>query len=155
MTFWDPMDCDPPGSSVHEISQTQILEWVAISFFREISCISGIWHCARWEALFKAGSFQIFWTANRIFRAWMLLKLVQEFSRIYTLSVLQMGKFTCLIELKSNKNAVNFNKMVFEINRSVVKPFFIDLRLRRTYFSPVVQICPTLAGLSCYFLFRI
>lgn len=54
----------------------------------------------------------------------MLLKLVQEFSRIYTLSVLQMGKFTYLIELKSSKNAVNFNKMVFEINRSVVKPFY-------------------------------
>ena len=26
----DPMDCSPPGSSVHEISQARILEWVAI-----------------------------------------------------------------------------------------------------------------------------
>ena len=26
------MDCDPPGSSVHGISQARILEWVAISF---------------------------------------------------------------------------------------------------------------------------
>ena len=26
-----PMDCSPPGSSVHGISQTRILEWVAIS----------------------------------------------------------------------------------------------------------------------------
>ena len=26
------MDCSPPGSSVHEISQARILEWVAISF---------------------------------------------------------------------------------------------------------------------------
>ena len=26
------MDCSPPGSSVHEIFQTRILEWVAISF---------------------------------------------------------------------------------------------------------------------------
>ena len=24
------MDCSPPGSSVHEISQARILEWVAI-----------------------------------------------------------------------------------------------------------------------------
>ena len=30
----DPMDCSPPGSSVHGISQTRILEWVAISFSR-------------------------------------------------------------------------------------------------------------------------
>ena len=28
----DPMDCSPPGSSVHGISQAKILEWVAISF---------------------------------------------------------------------------------------------------------------------------
>ena len=28
----DPMDCSPPGSSVHGISQARILEWVAISF---------------------------------------------------------------------------------------------------------------------------
>ena len=26
------MDCSPPGSSVHGISQARILEWVAISF---------------------------------------------------------------------------------------------------------------------------
>ena len=29
-----PMDCIPPGSSVHEILQTRILAWVAISFSR-------------------------------------------------------------------------------------------------------------------------
>ena len=28
------MECRPPGSSVHRISQERILEWVAISFFR-------------------------------------------------------------------------------------------------------------------------
>ena len=28
------MGCSPPGSSVHEISQARILEWVAISFSR-------------------------------------------------------------------------------------------------------------------------
>ena len=32
--FWDPMDCSPPGSSVHEILQARILEWVAILFSR-------------------------------------------------------------------------------------------------------------------------
>ena len=29
-----PMDCSPPASSVHGISQTRILKWVAISFSR-------------------------------------------------------------------------------------------------------------------------
>ena len=31
-----PMDCGPPHSSVHGISQARILEWVAISFSRDI-----------------------------------------------------------------------------------------------------------------------
>ena len=46
--FCDSMDCSPPGSSVHGISQAGILEWVAISPSRgsspprdrtQISCI--------------------------------------------------------------------------------------------------------------------
>ena len=37
--FRDPIDCSPPDSSVHGISQARILEWVAvaISFFRKSS----------------------------------------------------------------------------------------------------------------------
>ena len=34
-TLCDPVDCSPPGSSVHEILQVRILEWVAISLFLE------------------------------------------------------------------------------------------------------------------------
>ena len=30
LTLCDPMDCSPPGSSVHGILQARILEWVAI-----------------------------------------------------------------------------------------------------------------------------
>ena len=33
-SFCDPTDCSPPGSSVHEILQARILEWVAIPFSR-------------------------------------------------------------------------------------------------------------------------
>ena len=55
------MDCSPPGSSVHGISQARILDWVAISFFRGssqsrdqslVSCISCRFfdHCVTWEA---------------------------------------------------------------------------------------------------------
>ena len=45
-----PMDCIPPGSSVHRILQARILEWVAISFSRgssppsdqtRVTCIAG------------------------------------------------------------------------------------------------------------------
>ena len=30
-TLSDPMDCSPPGSSVHGIFQARVLEWVAIT----------------------------------------------------------------------------------------------------------------------------
>ena len=33
-TLCDPMDCSPPGSSVHGILQARILEWVAFPFSR-------------------------------------------------------------------------------------------------------------------------
>ena len=51
LTLCGPMDCSPPGFSVHEIFQARILEWVTISFSREsswprdrthVSCISCI-----------------------------------------------------------------------------------------------------------------
>ena len=32
----DPMNCSPPGSSVHGILQARILEWIAISFSRDL-----------------------------------------------------------------------------------------------------------------------
>ena len=32
LTLSDPMDCSPPGSSIHGIFQSRVLEWVAIAF---------------------------------------------------------------------------------------------------------------------------
>ena len=37
LTLCDPMDCSWPGSSVHGIFQARILEWVAISYPRDLS----------------------------------------------------------------------------------------------------------------------
>ena len=67
LTFCDPMDCSPPGSSVHGIFLARILEQVTISYFRGssqhrnqthvccISCLSRriLYHCTTWEALFR------------------------------------------------------------------------------------------------------
>ena len=36
LTLCNPMDCRPPGSSVHRIFQARILEWVAISFSSDL-----------------------------------------------------------------------------------------------------------------------
>ena len=38
----DPMDCSPPGFSIHEILQARILEWVAIPFPQGIFPTQGL-----------------------------------------------------------------------------------------------------------------
>ena len=93
LTLCDPMDCSPPGSSVHGILQARTLEWVAISFSRRSSrprartkgscgsCITGrfftFW--ATREAQHQIGQFKkkkkislyntaLFWIILRIFK---------------------------------------------------------------------------------------
>ena len=69
----DLIDCSPPGSSVHGITQASVLEWVAISFSRESSVprdqtqvfyvsFTGRWilyHWATGEAQLRLYSFYI------------------------------------------------------------------------------------------------
>ena len=52
LTLCNPLDCSPPGSSVHRIFQARILEWVANSSSRG-SSRSGdqILHCSHWGSL--------------------------------------------------------------------------------------------------------
>ena len=45
LTVCDPMDCSPPGSSVHGVPQARILEWIAIVFSRGSSQPKGLLHC--------------------------------------------------------------------------------------------------------------
>ena len=52
-TLCDPMDCSPPGSSVHGILQARIMEWVAMPFskgssrLRDRSCVSDVSYLGR------------------------------------------------------------------------------------------------------------
>ena len=54
LTLCDPMDCSPPGSTVHGTVHARILEWVAMPSFRGssqprdqtfVSCVSCIGTC--------------------------------------------------------------------------------------------------------------
>ena len=66
-TLCDPMDLSPPGSSVHEIFQASILEWVAISSSRGSSqlrdqiLISCIYCIGRWILFWPALWMQLAW----------------------------------------------------------------------------------------------
>ena len=67
----DPMDCSPPGSSIHGIFQAIILEWVTFSFSRgssrsmdpthvsRVSCMSRhvLYHWTTWEACLMGTGF--------------------------------------------------------------------------------------------------
>ena len=46
----NPMDCSPPGSSIHRIFQARVLEWVAIAF--SIGTIKGLLNANNWERSF-------------------------------------------------------------------------------------------------------
>ena len=71
-TLYDPMDCSPPGSSVHGVSQARILEWVAIPFSRgssqfkdrtPISCLESKIMPRRYKK--KMGHHSIKWSSCR------------------------------------------------------------------------------------------
>ena len=47
-TLSDPMDCSPPGSSVHGIFQATILEWIAIAF----SSLKAVKHYSQHRSFF-------------------------------------------------------------------------------------------------------
>ena len=55
-TLCEPMDCSPPGSSVHRILQPRILEWVSIPFSR--------WHS------WPRDQIQVSYIAGRFFSIW-------------------------------------------------------------------------------------
>ena len=44
LTLSDPMDCSPPGSSIHGIFQARVLEWGAIAFSEEKTKTTQIIH---------------------------------------------------------------------------------------------------------------
>ena len=83
-TLCDPMDCSPPGSSVHWIFQARILEWICrfhlqgIFLTRNQSCVSCIGRpiLYRWasrEVHVSLSKFQVtFMMGNDIF--WCILK---------------------------------------------------------------------------------
>ena len=71
-TLCGPMDCSPPGSSVHRIFQARILEWVAFSYFRgssrprEQTCVSCISCFGRQILYYRAP-----WGAHAFFKTFL------------------------------------------------------------------------------------
>ena len=71
LTLRDPVDCSPPGSSVHGILQARILEWVPIFFsmkamllsrFSRVQLFLILWTLACQAPLFMGFSRQEYWS---------------------------------------------------------------------------------------------
>ena len=91
LTLCDPIDCSPPGSSVHGILQARILEWLAIPFSRgsswlrnqtQVSCFVGtffaVWAtrhylCVYWRT--KNISISLFY-AVKSWRMWFNIRIL-------------------------------------------------------------------------------
>ena len=105
-----PLDCGPPGSSVHGISQARMLEWVAISFSRGSSqprgwtCISCISHNGRW-ILYLAGGFFTTWATweaqeigiGSIFHVCVCVCVCVVKNKRNSLGGLEVISFSCLL----------------------------------------------------------
>ena len=69
----DPMDCSPPGSSIHGIFQARVLEWSAIAFseksldweLKKLVCMETLWASAvKWLTT---------WLSNFCYETFLLL----------------------------------------------------------------------------------
>ena len=78
-TLCDPMNCGLSGSSVYEILEVRLLEWVAISFFRESSRPGN----QTWVSCI-AGRFFTIWAGRegRVYR-WIQFKFVYRNTAVY------------------------------------------------------------------------
>ena len=59
ITLWDPMNCSPPGSSLHGILQARIPEWISIPFSRWSS-----WPRDQTQVSHIAGRFFTIWVTR-------------------------------------------------------------------------------------------
>ena len=72
-------NCSLPGSSVHEISQARILEWIAISFSR-----ASVWPRDQTRVSFIADRFFIDWATRKALLIWLDSAIYKHSLNIYT-----------------------------------------------------------------------
>ena len=116
--FVTPMDCSPPGSSVHGILPTRILEWVAISFSRGSS-----WSKNQAQASCITGRFLTFWatknTQSRNRRCFHFVLLLQQ---ITTNFWLKQCTFIVLVSWSQKSDACGMLMIVLSCVRLVYNP---------------------------------
>ena len=80
----DPMDWNPPGSSVHWIFQARILDWVAIPFSRasswprDLTCVCCI-SCVDWQILFHCTTWHLWHTVPSVSYLFNFCRFIKNF----------------------------------------------------------------------------
>ena len=87
-TLCNPVDCSPPGSSVHGIHQARVLGWVAVPFSR--------------GSFWIRGQTQVSCSAYRLFTIWTIREIPKQIFCVYT--VLALAKNTIDWVLLNNRN---------------------------------------------------
>ena len=118
----DPMDCSPPGSSVHGILQARTLEWVAIFFSREssqardrtrVSLISGrfftVWATRKpcWHAL-KYLLIHVFVLNKTMLYSWFILALMEFYLKHWLISMTNFSSCLILVKIIPHRFLVDF-----------------------------------------------
>ena len=88
-TLSDPMDCSPPGFSVHGIFQARVLEWGAIAFSAGWLC----WGLAMCLAMLGAGSGQQWGPGTPPPMIWTKLEVTQEIPGVQSFEPVTMDLF--------------------------------------------------------------
>ena len=105
MSDCNSVDCSPPGSSVHGISQTRILEWVAIFSFRGSSQPRD-WSCVSCMA---GGFFFFFLTTEPLWSPWETLGYI-----IFKISF--SFRVACFCECTKSHWIIHFKRKEFSPN---------------------------------------
>ena len=134
----DPMDCSPPGFSVHGILQAKILEWVAIIFSREssrprdrtlVSCISGRF-CTTWtirEALSLRSDYSFMISCKEIQKGFIISERDSHYRDFTVLGFVTLF-WNCLI-LQAGENSKSLgNRRKFQSKKKLVWPDDVSCR---------------------------
>ena len=109
----DPVDCSPPGSSVHGIFQARMLEWVATPFSRGSS------RPRSWTQVSCIGRFVTVWATRETQYSWIhVLVFLTERSWVYVLFYI-------------------LNYLTDSCHLDVSFPFFFFLRICRVFHMSV------------------
>ena len=138
-TFCNPMDCSPPGSSVHGIFQARILEWVAISFSRSRDLT---------QASHIAGRYFTFWATREALRnnAWPMEEWFGELWQHYFLFSALNFKLDTLPYLTHFFSLSNF-----KVNLFYIFHFLISLLRNYISFLELQSICMMLKTKDTFF----